>query len=156
MMAIFGVVASVLSEHWWLLILVLPSVAFAGLWVRHASVVATARKYTLRRGALGVLVYSNSPNWKDYIEQTWLPATGDRLIVLNWSERQNWTADPAVTVFNALGGEEDFNPLAILFTRKQPLVFRFYPAFQNAKHGNREGLEMLERAFLQEFERATN
>jgi len=45
------------------------------------------RKAGQPRGKDLVLVYSNSPNWQHYVEQTWLPKWERRAVVLNWSIR---------------------------------------------------------------------
>jgi hypothetical protein len=37
-----------------------------------------------------LFVYSNSPNWKEYIETNILPVIADYAIVINWSERSHW------------------------------------------------------------------
>lgn len=42
------------------------------------------------RGHDVLLVYSDSPAWRPYIEQKLLPHIGRRAIVLNWSERNRW------------------------------------------------------------------
>jgi hypothetical protein len=44
--------------------------------------------------------------------------------------------------------DRKFCPCAIVLVDGRPLVFRFYNAFKNAKHGNREGLQKLETAFF--------
>lgn len=49
------------------------SIAIWGTW-------GIRRKYIL-------FVYSNSPIWKDVIENEVIPAIVDKTIVLNWSER---------------------------------------------------------------------
>ena len=37
-----------------------------------------------------LLVYSDSPIWRDYMTQQVLPLVQERAIVLNWSERSKW------------------------------------------------------------------
>lgn len=100
-----------------------------------------------RRGMRGLLVYSRSPLWQSRIESEWLPRIAGRMEVLNWSDRRQWPRrDVRVQLFRiAIADGEDFNPAAIV-TRDdgRPLVFRFYAAFHNAKHGNAEGLQELE------------
>jgi hypothetical protein len=111
--------------------------------------------YRLRaRGVQGLLVYSRSPNWQAYIEEHWLPRIAGRMEVLDLSERRNWRrTDARVRIFNRfIQGDEDYNPAAVVFRTGAPLVFRFYPAFQNAKHGNDEGLKMLEEELFRALE----
>ena len=86
-----------------------------------------------------LLVYSNSPNWKRYVEEKWLPRWGNRAVVLNWSERQNWQRErrPEVALFRAFAGDREFNPLGIVVpqTGRAACVVRFWRAFREYKHG---------------------
>lgn len=99
----------------------------------------------------GLLVYSKSPNWQAYIEGEWLPRTAGTVEVLDWSDRARWRKnDHRVRLFETfIASDEDYNPAAVIFRSSgAPLVFRFYPAFKNAKHGNVEGLKELEARFF--------
>ena len=113
---------------------------------------AVRRTRVLReRGVKGLLVYSRSPNWQPYIEEKWFPVIRDSVEILDWSDRREWQKDDVrVQIFRGLvESDENSNPAAVVFRRRgKPLVFRFYPAFRNAKHGNTDGLRMLEEAFL--------
>jgi hypothetical protein len=86
-----------------------------------------------------LLVYSNSPNWKCYVEEKWLPRWGNRAVVLNWSERQTWRRErrPEVALFRAFAGDREFNPLGIVVPQKgrAARVVRFWRAFRKYKHG---------------------
>jgi hypothetical protein len=86
-----------------------------------------------------LLVYSNSPNWKRYVEEKWLPRWGARAVVLNWSERQTWRRQrrPEVALFRAFAGDREFNPLVIVVPQKgrAARVLRFWRAFRDYKHG---------------------
>lgn len=85
-----------------------------------------------------LLVYSNSPNWQRYVEETWLPRWGDRAVVLNWSERSTWQKSrPEVALFRAFAGVREFNPLAIVVPPKgrHVAIVRFWLAFRDFKHG---------------------
>ena len=98
----------------------------------------------LPRGRVGVMVYSNSPNWQQDIEETILPAVRQRLVVLNWSERRLWRNDLAVWCFRLVnfGGRSNFNPMAIVFRPWRPLrTVRLFQAYRDAKHGNPRELE---------------
>ena len=104
-----------------------------------------------REGIKGLLVYSKSPNWQPYIEEHWLPRVGGVLEVLDWSDRARWREnDHRVRLFNTfIASCEDYNPSAVVVRESGAvLVFRFYPAFKNAKHGNTEGLKDLESRFF--------
>ncbi|GAB5407584.1 MAG: hypothetical protein Aurels2KO_58150 [Aureliella sp.] len=84
-----------------------------------------------------LLVYSNSPNWQDYVETELIPQLPENTIVLNWSERRSWPKlSLPVLVFRHFGGSREFNPIVLVFkpfhwTR----TFRFWQAFRAYKHG---------------------
>jgi hypothetical protein len=86
-----------------------------------------------------LLVYSNSPNWQRYVEETWLPRWGQRAVVLNWSERSQWRRPlPAeVALFRAFAGAREFNPIGIVVpaTGRHVHIVRFRHAFRDYKHG---------------------
>jgi len=136
-------------QPWWLwplLLVLLPLVAIAGvLWLMGAVLLQLVVWLTwCSRGRYVLVVYSNSPIWREYFEQNVLPAVGSRGVVLNWSDRKQWSYSLPVALFRFFAGRRDFNPLAIVF---QPLTwprrFRFYPAFQAFKHGRPEGVERM-------------
>jgi hypothetical protein len=96
-----------------------------------------------------LFVYSNSPVWQSYIEDNILPRLPRGSVVLNWSERRRWRWwSLSVAVFHFFGGSRDFNPLAVVV---RPLrwgrAFRFWRAFRDAKHGDRDALQLVERQF---------
>lgn len=99
----------------------------------------------LPRGRDVLLVYSESPVWKDHIESTILPVLKSRAVVLNWSQRTSWRFGLARAVFHHFGGSSEFNPLAVVF---QPLrrarVFRFWQPFRDWKHGREDALSKME------------
>jgi hypothetical protein len=103
-----------------------------------------------------LLVYSNSPNWKHYVEQKWIPRWGNRAVVLNWSERQIWQRErrPEVALFRAYAGDREFNPLGIVIPKKgrAARVVRFWRAFREYKHGK----DRLLRAAEAELEACLN
>jgi hypothetical protein len=121
----------------------------------------------------GVLIYSNSPNWEQYIERQWLPRIGPRLVVLNWSERARWseTHPLEAALFRRHLGRREFNPAAIVFrpaSRGRPFrrwlgalkaldpigmlapyessvdVVRFFQPFRDHKHGKEHTLRAAE------------
>lgn len=99
-----------------------------------------------RRGQRCVLVYSRSPVWESYIASEWLPRLGDVAAVLNWSDRSSWGWSVEVRLFKRFCQTGvNFNPAVIVLRGlRRPLVFRFFYAFQEAKHGRREYLAQLE------------
>jgi hypothetical protein len=86
-----------------------------------------------------LLVYSESPNWQQYVKEIWLPRWGHRAVVLNWSERSKWRrpARAEVALFRAFAGTREFNPLGIVVpgTGRRVHVVRFWRAFREYKHG---------------------
>lgn len=101
----------------------------------------------ISQGKFVLFVYSDSPNWKSYIESKVLPPIKDYAIVLNWSERSKWKGKKSwpVQAFRHWGGSKEFNPLAIVFcglTRVRTI--RFYQAFRDFKHGKEAPLREAE------------
>lgn len=122
--------------------------------LREWEVTRRARKRRAM-GIKGLLVYSRSPNWQPYIEDQWIPRVAGRLDLLDWSDRKRWREhDYRVRLYNTfLASDEDYNPAAVIFSESGvALVFRFYPAFKNAKHGNTDGLKNLEARFFAALE----
>jgi len=125
------------------------------------------------QGKRGILVYSNSPHWKVYIEEKWLPAVSDYVVVMNWSEKTKWPDNRPfeAQLFRAFAGDREFNPIAIVFpqpraTLTQMLadawrrrdwvailfpgspdvkVIRFWKAFRDFKHGRERALRASEQ-----------
>lgn len=132
------------------------------------------RQIVAKHGAhcRGVLVYSNSPNWQQYIETHWLPRLAGRLVVLNWSERATWNdRHPLETKLVKGLGDRDFNPAAIILTEPpdpnllarwwrallrfdgvgilvpgapSKEVIRFFKPFRDLKHGKHHTLRAAE------------
>ena len=157
-----------------LLIVLSPFIIAYVIWAEYRTL-SLRREFSRRRpGKRGILVYSNSPNWQRYIEQHWLPALGDTLIVLNWSERATWSREHPFEerVFRRFAGDREFNPLAIVFKPRPRFarlvawlrgardrdivamlapnpqdteVVRFFQAFRDFKHGKDELLRNNER-----------
>lgn len=90
------------------------------------------------RGRPVLFVYSESPNWRAYVEENLLPRLGDRAVVLNWSERRRWpsTSPWEAHFFHRFAGDRDFNPLALVFCGAGRIRrVRFHRAFLDWKHG---------------------
>jgi hypothetical protein len=122
--------------------------AYLGYVWRRRRAVRRFRAAWQSQGRDLLLVYSNSPNWKRYVEEKWLPRWGNRAVVLNWSERQTWRRDrrAEVALFRAFAGDREFNPLGIVVPRKGRAahVVRFWRAFRDYKHGKDGPLRIAE------------
>ena len=139
---------------WWgwpLLLVLLPLallVAISWLLVACGLLLIVWTRW-LPRGRSALVVYSNSPIWREYFEEHVLPAVGNRAAVLNWSDRSQWRLSVPVALFRAFGGRREFNPMAIVLGPwSWPRTFRFYRAFQSFKHGNPDEVERLRRELL--------
>ena len=96
-----------------------------------------------------LLVYSDSPVWRVYVEQRILPQVTGRAVVLNWSQRAKWRLSLARMAFAHFGGSREFNPLAVVFRPfGRTRTFRFWRPFRDFKHGNPAALDQVEREFL--------
>lgn len=103
--------------------------------------------FWLPRGKDMLLVYSDSPIWHDYMVAEVLPLVQERAMVLNWTERNQWREWPlSVLAFRFFGGNYAFNPMVVVFRPlRRARTFRFWPAFKEWKHGDREPVEKLRR-----------
>jgi hypothetical protein len=95
-----------------------------------------------------VLVYSNSPHWKDRFEDEILPRIRHKAVVLNWSERSTneWKGRPLdVRIFRRWGGDREFNPMAIVFPPGgKTRTIRFWQAYRDFRHGKTNPLRQRE------------
>jgi len=129
-----------------LLPVILPFLALYGL---HYWLWGSFLKWRFRRtwgacGKMGVLVYSDSPHWKEYIESAILPRVADRVVTVNWSLRAQWkhAAPLEVQVFRHWSGSREYNPIAIIVPRRGRVqIIRFWQAFRDYKHGRPGPLE---------------
>ena len=111
-----------------------------------------------RRGKDVLFVWSESPVWKDRIQTKLLPKLSHRAVVLNWSEREQWTGrfSLAGIAFRHFGGRREFNPLAVVFRPlRRAKTFRFWRPYKQLKHGHTEVLERMEVALLELLESDT-
>src|SRR6266508_4452772 len=97
-----------------------------------------------------LFVYSDSPNWKEYLEANILPKLPANTVVLNWSNRAQWPKlSVPVILLGCFAGERDFNPIGLVFERFDIVErYRFWQAFRDAKHGHSETLRLVETKFL--------
>ena len=104
-------------------------------------------------GLVGLLVTSDSPHWKQYIEEKWVSRTRNTFRILNWSQHTQWGKSAyAKAFYRFCGTRENYCPCVILFRGlRYPLVFRFFYAFRDAKHGDEAALKALEERMLKEI-----
>jgi hypothetical protein len=109
------------------------------------------KAFTARWSATGkdvLLVYSDSPHWKRYIEAHWLPRLGERAVVLNWSERAHWSERSPLeaAIVRRWAGRLEFNPLILVIPPHGPVTMvRFWKAFRDYKHGKERALREAEQ-----------
>jgi len=126
--------------------LALVPVAIVGGYLYGLLLLAIVQKRWAPRGVRCLLIYSDSPLWRDHIRAGWLPKLAGVAVTLNWSERASWPSDLGVRVFRWFCGQRsNFNPAVVVFRGlKRPYVFRFFYAFQETKAGRKHYLSMLE------------
>ena len=147
------------STNWWLIAflflispLLLVFVVLAVLYLVLYSMALHLIIWSMwcSRGRDILFVYSDSPMWREHIEQNILPTLGSRAVILNWSERKQWRPSLATLAFAHFGGPREFNPLAVVFRPFRPTrTFRFWQPFRDFKHGNPESLCRIEREFAE-------
>jgi hypothetical protein len=104
-------------------------------------VLARQRAIAAFRAAYGgtgkdvVVVYTDSPHWKEYIETRWLPRFGERTIALNRSKP--WREDQAeARLWRAVAGSAEHTPVVIVVPPHGKVqIVRFWLAFRDFKHG---------------------
>jgi hypothetical protein len=132
-----------------ILVLALPFLAI-GAWLDRRKRRRLQREFHNCWGAHGkrlLLVYSNSPNWQEYVEENWLPQLKSISVVLNWSERRTWAQRHPfeADIFRTWAGGHEFNPLAIIIPPEGSVrVIRFWQAFRDYKHGKDRTLRAAE------------
>ena len=110
----------------------------------------------LPKGKDILFVSSDSPIWQNYMAMRVLPQIRERAIVLNWSERKEWSPlSFRARVFHSFGGGREFNPLVIWFRPfRQARIYRFWPAFRDWKRGYKEPVERLSQDLLSAIKKA--
>ena len=108
------------------------------------------------RGVNVLLVYSDSPNWHEYVEANIIPRLPASAVVINWSERRNWKRwSLSALAARFFGGSREFNPIVVVF---RPLhwakTYRFWKPFMDYKHGMSKPLHALETKLFNDLSRA--
>ena len=146
------------KPKWWLrlpliplvvVVLLLLPVILLGLALWHFGLLFSIWIFRCRNGSCVLFIYSDSPNWKEYIEQNFLTRFNGKAVILNWSEREKWKTTLMTLAFQRWGGRRDFNPLGVIFRPfHKTKVFRFHGSFVDFKHGKSENLKKLEIEFF--------
>ncbi|MEK7855407.1 MAG: hypothetical protein AAB288_04905 [Acidobacteriota bacterium] len=109
-----------------------------------------------KHGRFVLFIYSDSPNWKNYLEEYIIPGIEPHVVILNWSKRREWerTNPFEARIFNHWAGEKEFNPMALVFSPTGEVKeVRFWQAFRDFKHGHEESLKKAENLLYTEVER---
>jgi hypothetical protein len=143
---------------WWKMVLLIPlgivllvlsPLLLAGLLLWHFGLLFALWTFWRTRGRSILFVYSDSPSWREHIEQSFLPRLEGKAIILNWSERAKWKNSLTVFAFNHWGDKREFNPLGVVFRPfRRPRVFRFHQPFLDFKHGKPGVLARMEAEFF--------
>lgn len=123
-----------------LVILVIPFALaiLIGLMIYGVLLTAIVWLVWCTRGVDTLVVYSDSPIWRDYMLENVIPCLRGRSVVLNWSERRHWRwYSLPVAVFHFFGGAREYAPIAVVFRPfRWPRTFRFWQPFRDRKHGD--------------------
>jgi hypothetical protein len=139
------------TGHWAWALAGMPATLVAVAWLRsilrERALLLEMRRAWEPRGIRCLVVYSDSPLWRDHVHTHWLPRLGSVAETLNWSERATWGPSLAVRLFDHFcGRNHNFNPAVVIFrVGARPLVFRFFYAFREAKHGDGQFVASLEQ-----------
>ncbi len=104
-----------------------------GCWLR--------MRFQIKWGSKGkntLFVYSESPNWKDYIEREIIPKLSPYAVSLNYSRCAEWKHKKPLEakIWKHWGGAREFNPMAVVIPdRGKVKTVRFHQAFRDYKHG---------------------
>jgi hypothetical protein len=159
-----------------------PVVLIMLLWEDYRTTRMMLRFRRKHGAKVGILVYSDSPNWQTYIEDNWLRSFGDKFVVMNWSERKQWPKMHPLesSIYARYAGARAYNPIAIVFAQKgggfhalrawtgavrrldpwamlapsprSVSVIRFWQPFRDYKHGKRDSLQLAEAELTKALE----
>ncbi|MDF1591268.1 MAG: hypothetical protein P1P89_07115 [Desulfobacterales bacterium] len=116
-------------------------------------------RFWLRYGRNGkpiLFVYSDSSNWKVYIETNILPRIEAHAIILNWSKRREWGSrwQFETNLFDQWAGPGEFVPVAILLSPiGKTITFRLWQLSGNSKHGKFKVSREAEQALFETVKR---
>lgn len=154
LVGVLGIAVSTKYDKYWPILFTLPILVMLTNIIYGKLLLSAGITFVRSKQIHGVLVTSDSPIWKEYIEDKWIPRIGGSLETLNWSTHKTWKRTVYTRVFyEYVGTRENYCPSVVLLRGlKEPLVFRFFYAFRDAKHGNMEALNKLEKRLFDELE----
>ncbi len=146
----------------WLLIVplvpvVLPTallvvIAYVAAWL---AVHLGARTIWCLRGRKVLLVFSDSPYWKEFLGGAVASRLGHCAVVLNRSLPGRRRVTLAWLAYQQLGGCRDHCPLAMVFRPFQRTrIYRFHRPFLEWKHGKPEALQEMLNALFNDLQLA--
>ena len=109
--------------------------------LRRKALIARFRSEYSAHGRFILFMYSDSPNWKQYIDDHILSRIGRYCIVLNWSERKMWKESNQwePKLFRSLAPSTNFCPMAIVIPPEGEVrEVRLHMAFLRFKHGKED------------------
>ncbi len=131
-------------------ILISPFLLVYG-FMRKAWLIHQFRMQWRNKGKHILFIYSDSPNWKGYIDSNIVPLIESKTVFLNWSKRSEWETDKPLEakILETWGTAYEFNPMAIVFKSQWKIeTVRFFKAFKDFKHGNNSLLKEKEQELL--------
>ena len=135
--------------------ILIPALPMAGIVFRIYRAVLTVIAWIVlcHRDINTVFVTSDSPHWKEYIQDNIIDRIRAGAVVLNWSEHTHWKRfSLPVRIFFHFAGSTEFIPIAIVFRPfHRTRVFRFWQPFKDQKHGKTEPLKKMEVEFFRAF-----
>ena len=145
---LFALLVSVAGALGPLLFTVVVALLAAGTWWWHVRARRRAiAEFRAAHGTAGkdvLVVYTDSPHWKEYIETRWLPRWGDRAIAFDRS--RPWREDQVeARLWRAVAGPMEHTPVVIVVPpRGKVQIVRFWLAFRDYKHGKEKRLREAE------------
>ena len=131
-----------------LIILLIPVVIFwltAKLFLKLVVLICIWAVWGVKGKDL-LVIYSDSPYWKEYFENGLLPQIESRSYSLNLSTRAKMqTYNLQILAFDLFKYEKDYNPMVVLFPfLRWPRRYQYYQAFKEFKHGKENALTKVE------------
>jgi hypothetical protein len=115
-----------------LLVLLLPMIILFGpvvlvlYWLHRMVLYCFIWLLWLPKGKDVLLVHSDSPIWHDYMTTQVVPLVQNRAVILNWSERHEWSKwSFPVHVFRSFAGRKEFNPMVAVFRQNVSVLVSF-------------------------------